>query len=96
MKSVVSLEYFVNDCSYLSVLKLKNYSSQCSRKIKENLFLIIEATNGASTINSIMNLSHALCVIDDAKVLCSILYSSPNIKIKSCWSPEELTSVALI
>ena len=56
---------------------------------------MIETTNGASTINSIMNLSHTLYVIDDAKVLCSSLYSSPNIKIKSCWGPEEFTSVTL-
>ena len=65
--------------SYLSVLKLQNYSSQCSswallRKIEENLFWVIKDINEASATNSIMNLSHTLYVIVDAKALCSILY----------------------
>ena len=65
--------------TYLSVLKLQNYSSQCSsceflRKIEEKLFRVIEA----SATNSIINLSHILYVPSDAKALCSILYSSGN------------------
>ena len=32
-----------------------------------------------------MNLSHILYFIPDAKAPCSILYSSGNIQIKSCW-----------
>ena len=86
--------------SYLSVLKLQNYSSQCNscaffRKIEENLSWVIEAINEASATNSIMNLSHTLFVIADAKALCSILYSSENIQIKSCWGPADLSSVSL-
>ena len=69
--------------TYLSVLKLQNYSSQCSsfeflRKIEEKLFRVIEAINEASATNSIINLSHILYVPSDAKALCSILYSSGN------------------
>ena len=76
--------------NYLSVLKLQNYSSQCSscaflRKIEQKLFWIIEATNEASATNSIMNLSHTLHVIAHAKSLCSILYSSGNVQLKSFW-----------
>ena len=79
--------------SYLSVLKLQNYSSQCNscaffRKIEENLSWVIEAINEASATNSIMNLSHTLFVIADAKALCSILYSSGNIQIKRCWGTQ--------
>ena len=82
--------------SYLSVLKLQNYSSQCSsyaffRKIEEKLFWVIEAINEASATTSIMNLSHILFVIADAKALCSILYSSGNIQIRYCWGPAELS-----
>ena len=78
--------------SYLLVLKLQNYSSQCSsraffRKIEEKLFWVIEAINEANSTNSIMNLSHTSYVIADAKALCSILYSSGNIQIKSCLGP---------
>ena len=73
--------------SYLSVLKLQNYSSQCSscafsKKIKEKLFWFIKAIKETSVTNSIMNLSHtlyALYVIADAKALCSILYSAGDI-----------------
>ena len=76
--------------SYLSVLKLQNYSSRCSscgffREIEKKLFWVFEAINEASATNSIMNLSHTLYVIADAKAICSILYSSGNIQIKSCW-----------
>ena len=83
--------------SYLSVLKLQNYSSQCSswallRKIEENLFWVIKDINEASATNSIMNLSHTLYVIVDAKALCSIQYSSGNIHIKSCWGISVLLS----
>ena len=75
--------------SYLSVLKLQNYSSECSscaffRKIEEKLFWVIETINKASATNSIMNLSHTMHVIADAKALCSILYSSGNIQTKRC------------
>ena len=78
--------------SYLSVLKLQNYSSQCNRcaffrKIEEKLFWVIEAINEASAINSIMNLSGTFYIIADAKSLCPILYSSGNIQIKSCGGP---------
>ena len=84
--------------SYLSVLKLQNYSSQCSssaffRKREEEFFRVIEAINDASTTNSIMNLSHILIVIADAKALCSILYSSGNIQIRYCWGPAELSQL---
>ena len=86
--------------SHLSVLKLQNYSSQCSscaffRKIEEKLFRVIETVNEANAINSIMNLIHRMYVIADAKALCSILYSSGNIQIKSCWGPVDSPSVTL-
>ena len=85
---------------YLSVLKLQNYSSQCSscsffREIEEKYFWVTEAKNEASATNSIMNLNHTLYVIADAKLLCSILCSSGNIQIKSCWGPADLPSVRL-
>ena len=75
--------------SYLSVLKLQNYSSQCNscaffRKIEEKKLWVIKAINEARATNSIMNLSHTLFVIADAKALCSILYSCGNIQIKYC------------
>ena len=78
--------------SYFSVLNLQNYSSQCSRcaffrKIKEKLFWVIEAINEATAHNSILNLSHILYAIADAKALCSVLYSPENIQIKSCQGP---------
>ena len=80
--------------SYLSVWKLQNYSSQCSsyaffREIEEKLFWAIEAINEASETNSIMNLSYTLYVIADAKALCSILYSSGSIQIKSSSGPSD-------
>ena len=57
--------------TYFSLLKLQNYSSQCSacaffREIEGKLFWVIEAINDASATNSIMNLSHALYVIAGA------------------------------
>ena len=69
--------------SYFLVLK-QNYSSHCSScaffiKIEEKLFWVIEEISEASETNSIMNLSHTLFVIADAKTFCSILYSSGNI-----------------
>ena len=81
--------------SYLSVLKLQNYSSQCSScafftEFEEKLCWVFEARKEASATNSIMNLSHTLYVIADAKALCSILYSSGNIKIKSCRGQQTL------
>ena len=36
-----------------------------------------------------MNLSHTLYFIPDAKALSSILCSSGNIQIKSCWDPVD-------
>ena len=81
--------------SFLSVIKLQNCSSQCNsraffREIEEKLFWVIEALSEASTTKSIMNLSHTLLVIADAKAaLCSILYSSGNIQIKSCWGSSD-------
>ena len=80
--------------SYLSVLKLQNYSSQCSScavfaEINKKLFWIIKPINEASATNSIINFSHTLYVITDAKALCSILYSSENIQIKSSWGPSD-------
>ena len=64
--------------SYLSVLKLQSYSSQCSscaffRKIKEKLFWVIEKIKETSGTNSIMNVSHTVYVIADSKELCSIV-----------------------
>ena len=59
------------------------------KKIEEKLFWFIEAINKASTIKSIMNLSHTMYVIADAKALCSILYSFVNLQVKSCWSPAD-------
>ena len=47
----------------------------------------MDIINEASTTNSIMKLSHALCAIVDTKILCSILYSSVNTQVKSCWGP---------
>ena len=78
----------------MSDLKLQNYSSQCSscafyKKIKENLFWVIEAIHEASANYSNMNLSHILYVTADAKALCSIFYSSGNIQI-SCWGPADV------
>ena len=76
--------------SYLSVLELQSFYSQCSscvffRKIKEKLFWAIKAINEASVTNSIMNLNHSFYVIADAKALCSILCSFGNTQINSCW-----------
>ena len=73
--------------SSVSVFKLQNYSSQCSncaflRKIKEKLFWVIEAINETSATNFIVNFSHTLYAVADAKALCSILYGSGNIQIK--------------
>ena len=45
---------------------------------------VIETINEANATNSIMNFSHTLFVIADAKALCSILYSSGNIQRKYC------------
>ena len=78
----------------MSVLKLQNYSSQCSsctffKKIEEKLFWVIEAINEASATNSIINVSHALFVIADAKALCSFLCSSGNIQIKYFWGSAD-------
>ena len=42
-----------------------------------------------------LSLSHTLYVIADAKAVCSILYSSGNIQIKSCWGSTEPPSVTL-
>ena len=58
--------------SYLSVLKLQNYSSECSicaffREIEEKLFWVIEAINKAIPTSSIMNLSHTLYVVANEK-----------------------------
>ena len=53
----------------------------------KNFFWVTETINDASATNSIMSLSHTLYVIADAKALCSILHSSGNIQIKSCWGP---------
>ena len=80
--------------SYLSVLKLQSFYSQCSscvffRKIEEKLFWAIKAINEASVTNSTMNVSHSFDVIADAKALCSILYSFGNIQINSCWCPVD-------
>ena len=87
--------------SYLSVLKLQNYSSQCStcaffRKIEENLLWFIEAKNEASATNSIMNLSHPFFIIADAKAINSALYSSRNIQIKYSWGPVDPSPPPLI
>ena len=74
--------------SYLSVLKLQNFTVQQSYIFQKNgkkLSWVIAAINQVWTTNSIMNLSHTLCVIADPKALCFILYSSGNIQIKSCW-----------
>ena len=46
-------------------------------------------------INSVTNLSHTLYVVDDAKAVCSILYSSGNTQIKSCWCPADHPSVTI-
>ena len=71
----------------VSVFKLQNYSSQCSngaffRKCEKKLFWVIEAKNEASATNSIMNFSHTLYAVTDAKALSSILYGFGNIQIK--------------
>ena len=71
--------------SYFSVLKLQNYSSQCSscaffRKIEEKLFCFIEVINKASATNSIMSFSNTLFAIVNANLLCFILSSSANIQ----------------
>ena len=57
--------------------------------IEEKMFWFIEAINETSAANSIMNLSHTLYFIPDVKALCSILYSSGNIQMKSCWCPVD-------
>ena len=89
--------------SYLSVLKLQNFYSQCSsqaffRIIEEKLFWIMEAINETSATNSIMNLIHTVYVIAGAKVLFSILYGSENISKKllgSSGTPSHSPSVTL-
>ena len=84
----------------MSVLKLQNYSLQCSscaffREIEEKLFWVIKAINEASATNPVMNFSHILYVVPHAKALFSILYGSGNIQIKSCWGPADPLSVRL-
>ena len=79
--------------SYLSVLKLQSYSSQCTscaffREI-DKVDLRHEAVNESSATNFIMNLSHTLYAIADAEALCSNRYISGSIQIKSCWGPLE-------
>ena len=80
--------------SHFSILKLQNDCSQCSsyaffRKIEEELFWVINSINQASEINSIMNHSHTLFAIADAKTLSSILCSPGNIQIRYCWGPVD-------
>ena len=79
--------------SYLSVLKLQSYSSQCTscaffREI-DKVDLRHEAVNESSATNFIMNLSHTLYAIADAEALCSNRYLSGSIQIKCCWGPWE-------
>ena len=57
----------------------------------EKLFSVIEAINETSATNSVMNLSHTLFVIADAKGLCSILYSSGNIQKNNAGIPPPVT-----
>ena len=101
MRDKVMKELFSKPCVHTLkeyrlhlVLKQQNYFSQGSswpffRKIEEKLFWVIEAISKASATISIMNLSHTLYVIANAKVLYSILYSSGNIQIKSCWGTAD-------
>ena len=49
--------------------------------MEEKLLWVIE------TIKKTSATDHTLYVIADAKAFCSILYSSGNIQIKSCWDP---------
>ena len=65
--------------------------SEKSKKI----FWVKKAIKEANVTNPIMNLSHTLHVTADAKELSSILYSSGNIQIKSCWDPEDPPSATL-
>ena len=57
-------------------------------KVQE-LFRVIKAINKISATNSLMNISHTLYVIPDAKAFCSILYSSGNIQTKTYWGPVD-------
>ena len=52
--------------------------------------------NEANATNSIMNLSHTLHFIADAKALCSIRYSSGNNQIKSCWGQADPLSYIML
>ena len=79
-----------NIFSYLPVLKLQNYSSECSShvffRIKEvKLFSVIEAINEATATKSVMNYSHTFYFIAGAKAFCFILYSSESIQVKIWW-----------
>ena len=49
---------------------------------------VYEAINEASATNCFINLSNTLYVIADLKALCSILYSSKTIQLKTCWGPR--------
>ena len=83
--------------SYLSVLTLQNYSSQCSSCeffMEIEKFWITEAINESSATNFIMNLSYTFYAIADAKALLSILNSSGYIQIKRSIGPP-LPSVIL-
>ena len=76
--------------SYLSVLTLQNYSSQCSSCeffMEIEKFWITEAINESSATNFIMNLSYTFYAIADAKTLLSILNSSRYIQIKRFFGP---------
>ena len=86
--------------SYFSVLKLQNYSSQsrgCGFLQKNwRKIVLSHRDNQRGKCNQIhYDLSHTIYDIAGAKALCSILYSSWNIQIKSYWVPVESPSVTL-
>ena len=81
--------------SYLSVLKLQNYSSQCNsyaffRKIEEKLFWVIEARSEASGTNSFMNICYTVYVVSGPKhfALFSIVLEIFNKKLLESNEPD--------
>ena len=77
--------------TYLPVLKLLFTVQQLCifQKNRREIVLGHRGNKRASAINSIMNIRHTFYVIVNAESLCSILYSSGDIQIKSCWGPAD-------
>ena len=77
--------------SYLPVLKLLFTVQQLCifQKNRREIVLGHRGNKQASAIDSLMNISPTFYVIVNGVSLGSILYSSGDIQIKSCWGPAD-------